>query len=976
MTHRGHRLRATIVALSATSLVLALGLFAQPVAAVATSITRTPSVRPLTTTLSVDSTGPTADGAVRRTTANPVRPVGDVAARPFAGVSTSIAVTSVAQPGISAPADVVVGEGDGHVDLVVSLSAPGLSPVSVNYATANSSAAGNTVCNFDYVPVSGTLNFAVGETTKVVRVDLLDCAIVKGFVSFTLGLSTPVNATIARASGRVGIVNNRTVVATPSLFVRDAVADETAGSVRIPVLLGGPSGQASASTVTVNYATSDAGAVAGTDYTASSGTLSFAPGETVKNVVVDITDDSDSTRPPIERFALSLSSPSNATIADGTGIVVIGANNDLTPVAQPGIAAPADVIVGEGDGYVDLVVSLSAPGLSPVSVNYATANSSAAGNTVCNFDYVPVSGTLNFAVGETTKVVRVDLLDCPVNDGSKTFTLGLSTPVNATIARATALVTIVETSPVDTAIVDSIAPSNGPPPGGTTVTITGLFFTGATAVHFGGTAAASFTFVSDTQISAVSPAGAGTVDVTVTTPNGTSATSSADLFTYVPSCRTASSVPATGIASSTNQYSLHNSDGATWQEIDPGNVRLSCTATATQSTLLTANADLFTGNAGYNQDLGIFVSDNGGADQLLAWKESGGFAGTFSPNAAYVQSLYNLSSGHSYVFKLKWKANKNAPGATIYAGAGSGPYSPTTLVAETFPTGVVPKFAVSTTQYTLPSSDGVTWQTIDAAHLSTTVSPAATATAVLGGNVDLWTANAGYNQDIGIFVSDNGGADSLVAWKEAGGFAGTFSPNAAFVKATYAMTASHTYVFTLKWKTNKPAPGVTIVAAAGSGPVFSPTSLLAESIAAGANPYTAVSTSQYSLSNSNGVTWQSIDAALNVSVTPGADTFSVIGANADLFTANAGYNQDIGIFVSDNGGIDTLVAWKESGGFAGTFSPNAAFAQATYQMTAGHTYVFKLKWKTNKPASGATIYAAAGGPAPFSPTRLTVELTS
>jgi hypothetical protein len=71
-----------------------------------------------------------------------------------------------------------------------------------------------------------------------------------------------------------------------------------------------------------------------------------------------------------------------------------------------------------------------------------------------------------------------------------------------------------------------------------------------------------------------------------------------------------------------------------------------------------------------------------------------------------------------------------------------------------------------------------------------------------------------------------------------------------------------------------------------------------------------------------------------------------------------------------------LLAWKESGGFAGTFSPNAAFAQATYQMTAAHTYVFKLKWKTNKNALGATIYAAAGYPAPFSPTRMTVELTS
>jgi hypothetical protein len=191
------------------------------------------------------------------------------------------------------------------------------------------------------------------------------------------------------------------------------------------------------------------------------------------------------------------------------------------------------------------------------------------------------------------------------------------------------------------------------------------------------------------------------------------------------------------------------------------------------------------------------------------------------------------------------------------------------------------------------------------------------------------------------------------------------------------MTGAHTYVFKLKWKTNRNAPGATIFAAAGASPNFSPTSLFAEALPSGAaNPYTAVSTGQFGLSNSNGTTWQTIDAALNVSVTGAGTTNSILGANIDLWTANAGYNQDVGIFVSDNGGADTLLAWKESGGFAGTFSPNAAFVQATYQMTSGHTYVFKLKWKANRNAAGAVIYAAAGGPAPFSSTRLTVELTS
>jgi hypothetical protein len=80
--------------------------------------------------------------------------------------------------------------------------------------------------------------------------------------------------------------------------------------------------------------------------------------------------------------------------------------------------------------------------------------------------------------------------------------------------------------------VTGVSPNSGSPAGGTTVTITGTNFTGATAVAFGATAATSFTVNSATQISAVSPAGSGTVHVTVTTPFGTSATSTADQFTY------------------------------------------------------------------------------------------------------------------------------------------------------------------------------------------------------------------------------------------------------------------------------------------------------------------------------------------------------------------------------------------------------------------------------------------------------------
>jgi secreted PhoX family phosphatase len=81
--------------------------------------------------------------------------------------------------------------------------------------------------------------------------------------------------------------------------------------------------------------------------------------------------------------------------------------------------------------------------------------------------------------------------------------------------------------------VTAVSPASGSTSGGTSVTITGVGFTGATAVMFGGTAATWFAVTSDTSITATTPAeSAATVDVTVTAANGTSATISGDQYTF------------------------------------------------------------------------------------------------------------------------------------------------------------------------------------------------------------------------------------------------------------------------------------------------------------------------------------------------------------------------------------------------------------------------------------------------------------
>jgi hypothetical protein len=195
------------------------------------------------------------------------------------------------------------------------------------------------------------------------------------------------------------------------------------------------------------------------------------------------------------------------------------------------------------------------------------------------------------------------------------------------------------------------------------------------------------------------------------------------------------------------------------------------------------------------------------------------------------------------------------------------------------------------------------------------------------------------------------------------------------------MTAGNTYVFSLWWKTNIPANGTIFVGAGPIGSAYSPTRLTAYPLPADAAPeqWSSVdSTQQYSLPDSDGSTWAEMDPTdlVTPSLAIGSGGVSepvLVSGNADLWTANGGYNQDLGIFVSEDGGTPTLLAWKESGGFAGTFSPNAAFVQAVYTLEPGHSYAFSLWWKTNIPAPGATIFAAAGpiGTA-YSPTRLTV----
>jgi subtilisin-like proprotein convertase family protein len=286
----------------------------------------------------------------------------------------------------------------------------------VAYATAN----GSATAGQDYTATSGTASLAQnGCRCATVDVPMLDDSVREGTETFTLNLSSPSSgASIADTQGLGTIYDNE---GPPALVVTDASATEAIGSVSFTVSLTHPT----TSPVTVNYATANGTATAGTDYTAKpSTTLTFNAGQVSKTVAVTVTDDTLSEGD--ETFKLNLSNANNASIADNQGIGTI-VDDDPEPDISIG-----DVSVLEGDSgtvTASFPVTLSAVSGLEVDVDYATAD----GTATAGSDYETTGGTLVFAAGQTTKQIDVTVDADVAFEGNETFTVDLTAPLNANI---------------------------------------------------------------------------------------------------------------------------------------------------------------------------------------------------------------------------------------------------------------------------------------------------------------------------------------------------------------------------------------------------------------------------------------------------------------------------------------------------------------------------------------------------------------
>jgi hypothetical protein len=236
---------------------------------------------------------------------------------PFDGTPT-ITITDDDEPPALSINDVSVVEGnDGQrlANFRLALSAPSGLAITVDAATSD----GNAKAGSDYAALATTqITIPAGVTHAYVQVPVNGDLLNEVNEIFYVDLSNAANATLVDPRA-TGIIRNDDKA--PTISITDAsITEGNKGTVYMvfTISLSAPSGQ----TVTVQYATINGTASAGSDYTARSGTMTFPAGVTSKTVSVAINGDAQAE--PNETLFLQLSSATNATIARarGTGVIV------------------------------------------------------------------------------------------------------------------------------------------------------------------------------------------------------------------------------------------------------------------------------------------------------------------------------------------------------------------------------------------------------------------------------------------------------------------------------------------------------------------------------------------------------------------------------------------------------------------------------------------------------------------------------
>lgn len=303
------------------------------------------------------------------------------------------------------------------------------SGVTVDFTTAD----GSAQAGLDYVATNGTLTFGSNELTKVVSVPLINDTLPEGNETLFFHLANPAGG------GTLGLVTNATLTikddeSSVSFSNATYTVSEAGRSVVLSVVRSG----ALLTPVSVDFATADGTAVAGLDYTATNGTLSFPANTPVKTITIPIKE--DTLVEGDEIFSVRLTNPQNGlqlgAVADATVTIV---DNDAG--GSIGFATNSYAVSESGTNAVITLVRSN--GLaSAVTVNFITT----AGTATAGVDYSNATQTVTFNAGETTRKILVPIISDALVEGNETVQLTLADATGgATLgARASATLTIVD----------------------------------------------------------------------------------------------------------------------------------------------------------------------------------------------------------------------------------------------------------------------------------------------------------------------------------------------------------------------------------------------------------------------------------------------------------------------------------------------------------------------------------------------------
>lgn len=318
--------------------------------------------------------------------------------------------------------------------------------VSVHYATADGSA---TAADEDYQAAAGDVTFAPGVTSQTVTVLINGDRLAESSESFFVSLTNPTNGFIIDASGTGAIVDDEPVISMgDNVQVTEGNTGTTSAVYTVSL------SRAYDQPVSVNFSTAEGdthfegggpygyyyshtpAATSGSDFQGQTGVLTFAPGQTSKNITVAVNGDRlpEST----EYFSVDLSSPSaNAALGDDHALGTIVDD-------EPRITVNSTQVVEGNSGTTNasFIVTLSTASDQVVTVAYNTVDGSAGGS-----DYIAASGLLTFNPGQTQKAVSVAVMGDVRDEYDESFYLQLTAASGAEIVSSSATGTIVDNDP-------------------------------------------------------------------------------------------------------------------------------------------------------------------------------------------------------------------------------------------------------------------------------------------------------------------------------------------------------------------------------------------------------------------------------------------------------------------------------------------------------------------------------------------------